>query len=101
MGCFHSALTKSCKHRLRESFLEQKLRLEKAGYPNSVLLTASERLLKKMKSGKKEERSQESKKISVIPYVHGLSHKIKKVAAEYGVKVVFSAKTKLEECVRL
>lgn len=95
MGCFHSALTKSCKHRLRESFLEQKLRLEKAGYPNSVLLTASERLLKKMKSGKKEERSQESKKISVIPYVHGLSHKIKKVAAEYGVKVVFSAKNKV------
>uniref|UniRef100_A0A6M2D1N9 Putative tick transposon ovary overexpressed n=1 Tax=Rhipicephalus microplus TaxID=6941 RepID=A0A6M2D1N9_RHIMP len=95
MGCFNSALTKTCKHKLKESFLEQKVKLEKAGYPNSFLLTASERLMKKMKSGEKEERSQDTKKISVIPYEHGFSHKLKKVAAKYGVKVVFSAKNKL------
>lgn len=33
--------------------------------------------------------------LTVIPYVHGLSHRLKKAAARFGVNVVFSAQNKL------
>ena len=31
----------------------------------------------------------------MVPYIHGLSHRIKKVAGNYEVKVVVLAKTKI------
>lgn len=37
----------------------------------------------------------QSKKVAVIPYVHALSHRLKKTADRFGVKVVFSARNKL------
>lgn len=48
-------------------------------------------------SGSKEKGREPNERgaLSVIPYVHGLSHRLKKVAARFGMKVVFSAKNKL------
>ena len=46
-------------------------------------------------SGAKPRKDEPISKISVIPYVHGVSHKLKKVAENYGVKVVFSAHNKI------
>lgn len=40
-------------------------------------------------------QTEERSKVSVIPYVHGLSHRLKKVAENYDMKVAFSAKNKI------
>lgn len=98
MGCLKSVLDKICKHRMEEAFGAQKQRLEKAGHRSNVLLTVSERLLKrvKMEAKEKEKRAEtKDKSMSVIPYVYGLSHRLKKAAARYNVNVVFSAKNKV------
>lgn len=41
------------------------------------------RLLKKMKFGEEDERSQETEKISVVPCGHGFSHKLKRIIQLY------------------
>lgn len=83
---------KNLQIRMEEAFGAQKQRLEKAGYPTAMLLTVSERLLKRVKmEGKEKEKRAENKdkSMSVIPYAHGLSHRLKKAAARYNVNVVF------------
>ncbi|XP_077535949.1 uncharacterized protein LOC144148261 [Haemaphysalis longicornis] len=72
-------------------------RLREAAYPLHVLQASCERLLRKLKHVQEvtpEECAQRSK-VTVIPYVHGLSHRLKKVTENYDVNVVFSAKNKI------
>lgn len=47
------------------------------------------------KRGTRTRPTQERQKISVIPYVHGVSHALKKIVGKAGVKLVFSAPRKL------
>lgn len=97
VACFRSTLFKSCFHSVNEAFGLQVSRLREAGYPLHVLQASCERLLRKLKHVQEvrpEECAQRSK-VTVIPYVHGLSHRLKKVAENYDVKVVFSAKNKI------
>ena len=42
-----------------------------------------------------KEKTQETKRVAKIPYVHWLSHGMKRVASRYGVDVVFSAENKV------
>lgn len=82
----------SCNLKAWKKHLVRRDRLEKA-----MLLTISERLLKRVKMDSKEkERSAENKNksMSVISDVLGLSHWLKKATAMYNVTVFFSAKKK-------
>lgn len=104
--CLESALRKSCVHMMQASFRNQLERLLRAGYPQSVLNSVIESLLQKLKAStanvKAHSKERERVKPEVVPYVHRLSHNLKKVATRYGIPVVFSAPNKLAQlCPRI
>ncbi|CAN7941637.1 unnamed protein product, partial [Ixodes hexagonus] len=92
--CLRSALMKFCPHVLRESFELQVLRLKQSGFPPVVLEGVAESLLKKLKN-RNIVPKRRHKKFEVMPYVHKVSHNLKRVAAKFSVDVVFSAPCKL------
>lgn len=97
MSSCTSALEKSCVHEMASSFRDQCDRLTAAGYPQHLVSAVCVRLLQKQKTGSNEQRRKEKMRVHVIPYHHGLSHNLKKVAARYGLSVVFSAPCKLSK----
>lgn len=57
-----------------------------------------EGLLKKFRGGgKREERGKPDKRPVVIPYIHNVSHNIKKVGEKHGISVLLSAPQKLSK----
>lgn len=76
-----SALTKSCEHMLASSFQCQVERLRNAGFPDDALVSALQKVIRKLKiKGKPQndkEKDSKRKKLVVIPYIHGISHCIK------------------------
>lgn len=94
--CCRSALEKSCQHRVRESLAYQVERMSKAGYPSELIWSCCERILQNVKTeGKGKQPSAAKQPVHVMPYVHRLSHNVKKVANRFGVKTVFTAPCKL------
>lgn len=96
--CLSNALKKSCFHTAQRSFRQQEIRLKEAGYPSAVLSAVAEKIFKKLRSGNSEACSKpeiDKKKIEVMPYLHKVSHNVKKVAKRHGVNIVFSAPCKL------
>ncbi|CAN7984562.1 unnamed protein product, partial [Ixodes hexagonus] len=93
--CFQNALDKSCPHQVNKGFNQQESRLRSAGYPSYLLTAVAETLLKKRPSNSTSEGRQVNKKVTVVPYLHGISHNLKKVGSRVGVEVVFSAPNKL------
>ena len=95
-SCLNSALTKSCIHKMSTSFNSQIQRIRDSGFPDSVISSACDKIIKNVKSGPANTKDElgrgEKKKVSVIPYIHRISHGLKKVASRYGVNVVFSAR---------
>ncbi|XP_077541275.1 uncharacterized protein LOC144153518 [Haemaphysalis longicornis] len=98
-SCLKSALTRSCKHVVESSFLRQVDRLIDAGFPNAFIMSVAERLVRDLKKKPNVDSDQpekkEKEKLAVIPYIHRVSHNVKRVAKKAGVKVVFSAPNKL------
>lgn len=81
---------------MQTSFDKQLARLHTAGYPSSVVGAVSKTLLQKVKGKRHAPRPDQKRgKPAVVPYVHKLSHNLKKVATRFGVPVVFSAPRKL------
>ncbi|KAG0444245.1 hypothetical protein HPB47_014009 [Ixodes persulcatus] len=66
--------------------LKQVGRLEDAGFPESVIASAAEAIVKSIKV---------KRQVTVIPYVHHMSHGFKRAASKFGVDVVFSARNRL------
>lgn len=100
---FDNALKKSCVHRMRRSFDEQVRRLTEAGYPRTLLSAVAEKMLRLKKQGNNANHAgaqQGTKNVSAIPYIHSISHNLKKVAERAGVKVVFTAPEKLAKMCR-
>lgn len=99
MNCCHSAISKSCQHKQSESFKAQVSRLQLAGYPSFFVANVCESLLQKTKRASKAKELPEDKikNPHVMPYIHRVSHNIKKVASRYNVRVVFSAPCKLSK----
>lgn len=99
--CIKNALEKSCVHALHSSFTQQVDRMEKAGYPRHVVVSVAETILKSYKShhnlGERGCGTSECTKMktAVVPYVHGVSHGLKKIAKRVNVRVAFSAPQKL------
>lgn len=101
-SCLQAALAKSCPHTLQESFEKQIDRLSSAGFPATVLLAVAEKLLRKVKTGPQQPRDRPNRRPQVIPYLHKVSHNLKKIAGRYDVPVVFSAPCKmLQLCPRV
>lgn len=96
--CLESALRKSCLHRTLPSFENQGCCLLHSGFPNSVLIAVSETLLQKLKRGIGSTTTENHRKVlrpEVVPYVHKLSHNLKRVSSRHWVPVCFSASSKL------
>lgn len=99
--CFKNVLTKSCAHTVSSSFTKQVERLECAGYSRDVLRSVVEKALKAIKDANRstaisgEATQVREKKVAVIPYLHQISHNIKRVGKRAGVNVIFSAPAKL------
>lgn len=79
-----AALSRSCCHELERSFTGQISRLHNAGYPNAVLVSICESLLFKKKKKKSLREAIDRSKLAVVPYLHGVTHNIKKIAAREG-----------------
>lgn len=95
-GVLRSALDRSCPHRVQHSFDGQVDRLRSAAYPEDLLCALAWKLLRGLSSGVTEKCPQpERPKTAVIPYVHGVSHALKKIVGKAGVRLVFSAHKKL------
>lgn len=91
-----NALLKTCQHLVQNSFDSQVSRLCAAGYPMQLLTAVAGSLLKKCNTGNRKVTSQTPrKKVVVVPYMHNLSHNLKKIGKRVGVDVVFSAPLKL------
>ncbi|XP_049269018.1 uncharacterized protein LOC125757457 [Rhipicephalus sanguineus] len=97
VSALRNALQRSCHHKIQDSFVTQTERLNAAGFPSHMLCELATMLLRKKRTDAAEkDKVQETRpKTAVIPYIHGVSHRIKKNAGRVGVRVVFSAQNKL------
>ncbi|CAN7937445.1 unnamed protein product, partial [Ixodes hexagonus] len=103
--CFTNALKKSCEHLTSASFEQQVQRLTAAGYPKHILVSVAEGLLGKhcLEVNTRSQQAKQERKVNVvvIPYIHRVSHNLKKIAMRSNVKVVFSAPNKLMNLYKL
>lgn len=95
--CLKNSLKKSCVHMTDMSFKTQTTRLVSAGYPLSILISVSECLLKEVKQAEASNyrKRERTTRPVIVPYIHNMSHKLKKVASRVNVDVVFSAPQRL------
>lgn len=109
--CFTNALDRSCMHSMEASFHNQVARLKSAGYPEAVLVSVAESIRRKRraKDGQghgavgRDNRTHEKERerVAVVPYMHQVTHRLKKVGQRMGVRVVSSAPHKLSQLARL
>lgn len=97
MAAMDSALRKSCPHKKQESFSNQISRLLAAGFPKSLLTAVAETLLQKRKTTKRASTIQGKVRPAVVPYLHRITHQLKKVAGRHGVPLALSAPNKLSK----
>ncbi|XP_077507325.1 uncharacterized protein LOC144116482 [Amblyomma americanum] len=97
-SCFVSALEKTCGHRKEEAFRSQVGRLEQAGYPAHLLIAVAEGILKQSRNG--PTTNERRTKAAVIPYLHAVSHKLKRIGNRAGIDIFFSAPKKLHQLCR-
>lgn len=93
--CLRAVLTKSCPHKIKDSFSLQILKLEEGGFPPTLLVGVAEGLIKKLRGGCGVVGEKPRCRPVVIPYVHKVSHSIKKVGQKHWVPVLLSAPQKL------
>lgn len=82
---------------MQRSFQLQIERLQRAGFPQTVLSAVTESLLQKLKGTKRHHIPEDYRRVKpvVVPYSHRVAHNLKKVANKFKVPVVFSAPCKL------
>ena len=83
---------------VHKSFDTQISRLLDAGYPKTLLVAICEKICQNLKRGQEGIEGKTKKKtgnpIVVVPYLHGITHRLKKIAGRQGVQVVCSAPNK-------
>ena len=94
-SCFNSALTKSCTHKVSHSFDNQISRLLASGFPSTLLVAVASSLLKKKGASPSVSPQQSPNKYVVMPYIHTISHNLKRIGLKHGVNLVFTAPFKL------
>lgn len=98
--CLRSALLKLCCYAMNDRHFRTKTpfaeRLLSAKCFACIVWPVAPEIKQEKQHTTVESRPREERsKVSLKPYVHGLSHRIKKVAENYDVKVVFSAQNKI------
>lgn len=97
-ACMLNSCQKSCDHMVARSLMKQIDRLRDSDYPDALITALAERLLKTIGSthntnvGIKEKPEERP---IVMPYVHGISHGLKKIASRHGIPMTFTAPHKL------
>ncbi|KAH7972618.1 hypothetical protein HPB52_014188 [Rhipicephalus sanguineus] len=85
LTAMRNALGRSCPHQVASSCALQVERLATAGFPEPFLVGLAEVVLRESRSQGKEAPPQVDKaKVSIIPYLHGVSHRVKKAAGRAG-----------------
>lgn len=83
-----------------ESFQAQVQRLKTSGFPSSILFEVAESLL--TNSGQRVRTRETNQRPAVLPYIHQITHNLKKIASKYQVQVALSAPDKLRRlCPRI
>lgn len=84
------------------SFKDQVERLEASGYPQHLLISVSEGIHKKSKSKRlltndahRKQLASKKEKMTMVPYVHRVSHGLKRIGKRVDVRVAVSAPHKL------
>lgn len=96
VNSLNSSLTKSCVHTMGTSFAHPTEKLKNAGFSDRTLVFAAKKVLTKLRHLPGSTTEKESRKqCAVIPNLHAISHRIKKIAGKFDVDVVFSANNKL------
>uniref|UniRef100_A0A224Z125 Tick transposon n=1 Tax=Rhipicephalus zambeziensis TaxID=60191 RepID=A0A224Z125_9ACAR len=98
--CLNNALIISCSHLADASFKHQVSRLQTAGYPSHLIISVAEGLLRRAKGTQDRSTTVGSsapnkENVAVIPYIHQVSHNLKKIAGRSNTRVLFSAPLKL------
>lgn len=100
--CLTNALRRSCPHRMQDSIHAQEARLHSSGYPHDVVTSVAGQVLRELKKNRRRsegeamvEKEKEKRKVAVIPYIHNIAHRLKKIGNAADVQVVFSAPRKL------
>lgn len=90
---------------MSSSLLSQVQRLKHAAFPLDAIVSASLKIMNKVRKGPAkplDDKRGKGNELAVIPYIHGLSHRIKKIAHKFNIDVHFSAKNKLNTlCARI
>lgn len=97
VSCLEAAIKKSCYHNVDDSFRAQCGRLRGSGYPPDLLSDVAASLVKKVKCVSLPKKRVDRRKTVAIPYLHQISHNLKKVGGRYGILVVFSAPQKMSQ----
>lgn len=82
-----SSLTRSCVHEMQKSFMLQEERLRAAGFPGEVILSVCYKVMKQRRKEINSDKERYRGAIA-IPYIHGISHRLKKLAGRYQVQLV-------------
>jgi hypothetical protein len=81
---------KSSRTLVEEALSFQLQRFKSGGYPDNILGQAIKELILKFGGSQRRQVGNDQPRWAVIPFAHRGGHRIKKVAAKYGVRVLFS-----------
>jgi predicted GIY-YIG superfamily endonuclease len=96
-GVLINAAKKSCEHQMKSAVKSQMKRITAAGYSEKVREQQTRIVVKKLISGTVREKDWERMTTVVIPFFHGISNRLKKFAAKYNIRLVFSFPHKLSK----
>jgi hypothetical protein len=92
-GMMRSSVTKSCQHECQKSLEINARRLDKGGYPRNFIMSQIRNLATVI--GHTREPFEADMAVVAIQYTHNFGHRIKKLAREFEVRIVFKYKNKL------
>lgn len=94
--CLTNALKKSCQHLINVSFTKQVKHLCDSEYPNHIIVSVAEGLLRQIQSKVSSPvcPNIEKNRVAFIPYMHGSLHCLKKIAQRNNIPVAFSMPNK-------
>ena len=97
MSMFENAALRSCEHSMKKSISKQKKRTEHAGYRLEVVEEQMRKVAMKMLKRKEEQEEmlEDKKPTVVIEYIHGIGNRLKDIANQFDIKVVFNFPNKL------
>jgi hypothetical protein len=95
-GILLNACRKSCQHKMGKAVKHQLNRIREAGYSRGKVKEIVQAVVRSIIDKKEKSKDWEDMKTVVIPFYHGISHRLKKFARKFNINVVFSFPHKLK-----